>query len=155
MIYIPPWLALAQEEARNGVVELPGGAHNPRIIEYGQAVDLFVTSDEIPWCSNFVNWLFWQLDMKRTRSARARSWLETGARLTSPALGCIAICSRGPSPQPGPEVIEAPGHVTLFTDLPEPGMFSGLGGNQSNRVCERNYPLASVLGWRWPEGELP
>jgi len=150
MIYIPSWLESAIFEMRKGITEIPGEGHNPRILEYGTAVDLTVTTDEIPWCSNFVNWVFMDLEMERTRSARARSWLRWGDRLTVPALGCVVILQRGTGEQPGPEVIDAPGHVGLLTGMDEPGTVTLIGGNQSNKVCERTYPFSRVLAMRYP-----
>jgi uncharacterized protein (TIGR02594 family) len=151
MLYIPPWLRLAQQEAMMGREEIHGPLHNSHILNYGKAVTHSVTTDEIPWCSNFINWLFMQLDMPRTGSAMARYWLEWGIPLTSPALGCVAILSRGPLPQPGKEVIEAQGHVGLLTDMLEPNSVTLLGGNQGDKVCERTYPLDQLLDLRWPK----
>jgi uncharacterized protein (TIGR02594 family) len=148
--YVPPWLELARQEARMGVKEIPGEEHNAHIVTYGTAVGLYVTTDEVPWCSNFVNWIFMQLEMKRTASARARSWLEWGIPLQNPALGAVVVFKRGTGPQPGKDVIEAPGHVFLLTDMLEPGTVTGIGGNQGNRVCERTYSLDDVLDIRWP-----
>jgi len=150
MLYIPPWLELARAEARIGVREIPGEGHNPHIVTYGTAVGLYVTTDEIPWCSNFINWLFMQLDMRRTASARARSWLEWGIPLSHPALGCVVILQRGGGDQPGKDVIEAPGHVGLLVDRIEPDRVTLLGGNQGNRVCENTYLEDRVLDYRWP-----
>jgi uncharacterized protein (TIGR02594 family) len=150
MIYVPPWLRLAEDEMNRGVQERPGGAHNPRIIEYGTAVSLNVTTDEVPWCSNFINWLMRELSIDRTHSARARSWLLYGQRLTYPALGCVVVMKRGGPGQPGPDVIAAQGHVGLLTAMPEPGRMTILGGNQSNRVCEKTYPLSLMLDMRYP-----
>jgi uncharacterized protein (TIGR02594 family) len=150
MLYLPPWLRLAQQEAMMGREEIHGSFHNSHIVAYGKAVGLFVTDDELPWCSNFINWLFLQLDMKRTDSARARSWLEWGIPLQNPALGAVCVLSRGPGVQPGKNIIEAPGHVGLLTDMLVPDSVTLLGGNQGNRVCERTYSLDRVLDLRWP-----
>jgi len=150
MLYIPPWLRTLQREARAGVREIPGSEHNPRIVEYGRAVDLTVTTDEIPWCSNVINWSFWQLSMKRTRSARARSWLKWGISLQHAALGAVCVFSRGVGPQPGRDVIEAPGHVGLLVDMLEPETVTILAGNQGDRICEQVFPVARLLAMRWP-----
>jgi len=150
MLYIPPWLELARKEAAAGVREVLGDEHNPRIIEYGTAVDLIVTTDEVPWCSDFMNWLFMELDMERTRSARARSWLRHGISLRYAALGAICILKRGGGSQPGKDVIDAPGHVGLLVDMLEPKTVTILAGNQGNRVCEDVFPLDRLLDMRWP-----
>jgi uncharacterized protein (TIGR02594 family) len=150
MLYIPPWLELLREEARTGVREVLGPEHNPRIIEYGTAVDLIVSTDEIPWCSDVINWLFMKLKMERTRSAAARSWLEYGISLKYAALGAICIFKRGGGWQPSKEVIDAPGHVGLLVDIVEPDTMTILGGNQGNRICEDVYPRNLLLDMRWP-----
>lgn len=150
MLYVPPWLEIARQECRTGVVEIPGSDHNARILEYGKAVDLIVTTDEIHWCSNFVNFCMEQADIRCTRSARARSWLQWGIPLQVPALGCIAIFQRGRGRQPDKTVIDAPGHVFIMTDLPEPGLIAGIGGNQRDKVCETTYTLDRLLDLRWP-----
>ena len=151
VIYLPPWLELARAEAKVGRKEILGVQHNAQIVNYGEAVSLNITDDEIPWCSNFINWLFMELDMERTASARARSWLEWGIPLCEPAMGCVVILKRGPGNQPGKDVIAAPGHVGLLTDMLEPDSVTLLGGNQSNQVCERTYSLDRVLDYRWPK----
>jgi len=150
MLYIPPWLRTMQREARAGVREIPGAEHNPRIIEYGRAVDLTVTDDEIPWCSNLVNWVFKELGMERTRSARARSWLKWGIPLQHAALGAVCVFSRGGGDQPGKDVIAAPGHVGLLVDMLEPETVTIQAGNQGNRICEDVFPLWRLLDMRWP-----
>jgi uncharacterized protein (TIGR02594 family) len=150
MLYIPPWLELARMEAKAGVREVLGPDHNPRIIEYGTAVDLIVSTDEVPWCSDFINWLFMELGEERTRSARARSWLRWGIPLQHAALGCVMVLKRGGGDQPGPEVIDAPGHVGLLVDKPEPDTVTIIAGNQGNRVCEQQFHVERILGMRWP-----
>ena len=150
MIYVPPWLELMQKEARSGVREIAGAEHNPRIIEYGKAVDLHVSTDEIPWCSDVMNWVFMQLRMARTRSARARSWLAWGISLQIPALGAVCVLKRGGGNQPGKDVIAAPGHVALLVDMLEPDTVTLLAGNQGDRICEQVFPVERLLDMRWP-----
>lgn len=150
MTYQPPWLTLAQQEI--GTLEIPGIDHHPRILEYHDTTTLDATTDEVPWCSSFVNWCILNcgLSLPGTRSARARSWLRYGVSLLIPALGCIAILKRGGHSQPGPEVIEAKGHVGFFIDAPNKRQITLLGGNQRNGVCIRDYPVGRVLNYRWP-----
>lgn len=151
MIYVPPWLEFARMAAKAGVLEMPGVAHHPLIIEFGESVILEVTSDEIPWCSNFVNWCMEKSNIERTRSAAARSWLRWGIQLPieAPAFGSVVVLQRGGGNQPGREVIKAKGHVGFLIDRPTPTEIIVLGGNQSNQVCERNYPIDRVLDYRW------
>ncbi len=150
MLYIPPWLRTMQREARAGVREIPGPEHNPRILVYGKSVTYTVTTDEIPWCSNLVNWCFMELEMERTRSAAARSWLMWGIPLQHAALGAVCILKRGGGDQPGKDTIDAPGHVGLLTDMLEPETVTIMAGNQGNRICEDVFPLDRLLDMRWP-----
>ncbi|MBU5614452.1 peptidoglycan-binding protein [Geomonas sp. Red51] len=48
------WLKIAAAEV--GQREFPGSPANPRIIMYHGATSLRATSDEVAWCSAFVNW---------------------------------------------------------------------------------------------------
>lgn len=47
------WMAIA--EAELGTAEVAGTARNQRIIAYHSATSLEAKSDELPWCSSFVN----------------------------------------------------------------------------------------------------
>lgn len=150
MSYEPAWLTLAKEEL--GTLEIPGPEHHPRILEYHETTTLQASTDEVPWCSSFVSWCILNcgLSLTSTRSAWARSWLRWGIGSTIPAGGCIVVMKRGGRHQPGPEVIQATGHVGFFIDRPDLKTITVLGGNQRNSVCERDYPAGRVLSYRWP-----
>jgi len=152
MIHVPVWMEFARDCAKEGVIEMVRDQHNPLIIEFGRSVSLSVGTDEIPWCSNFVNWCMQQAGIERTKSAMARSWLKWGQRLPLiyPAFGCVVIIKRGGGNQPERDVINAKGHVGFFVDQPTPSEIIILGGNQSNQVCERTYRIERVLDYRWP-----
>ncbi len=51
-------LAFSVAATQKGNKEIPGVKHSPRIVEYHQACTLQATSDEIAWCSSFVNWSY-------------------------------------------------------------------------------------------------
>lgn len=53
-------MQLAYEVAKTqiGIAEIAGDGHNKKILEYGQSTDVQADTDEIPWCSNFVNWCY-------------------------------------------------------------------------------------------------
>ena len=155
MIYHPPWLEYAREVAQKGVMEIPGPENHAMIIEFGTSVTMDMDTETIPWCSSFVAWCFDKNGFVTTRSARARSWLKWGIRLHHPAFGCVVVMKRGGDNQPGRDVIRAKGHVGFFIDLPTPTEVTVLGGNQSNQVCERTYPVERVLDYRWPEEVTP
>jgi uncharacterized protein (TIGR02594 family) len=133
-----------------GVAEFAGVASNPLVLAMLQIVDAGARDDAVPWCSAFVEFHAWQLGLPRPRSLRARSWLLIGDSVTlegAVAAWDVVILARGPAPQPGPEVIAAPGHVGFFAGLTSRDVFV-CGGNQNNRVSVRPFPRASVLGVR-------
>jgi uncharacterized protein (TIGR02594 family) len=106
--------------------------------------------DEIPWCSAFLNGIFWMLRQPRSKSAAARSWLEVGVpiKLEDAVPGYdVVIIKRGDGAQPGPEVVSAQGHVFLFGGI-DGAFVLGLGGNQNNQVSVARFGAASVLGVR-------
>ena len=59
----------------------------------------------------------------------------------------VVILKRGKAKQPGPDVIEAPGHVGLFAGR-EGNSVLVLGGNQSDAVNVKRFPASRVLGIR-------
>jgi len=140
-----------------GISELSGKKNHPLISWWislcGFDLD---AADEIPWCSAFVNGMAWDLRLARSSSLAARSWLEVGRIIglneASPGWD-IVVLKRGLDPQPGPDIIKAPGHVGIYAGTglsPNVGVssVSVLGGNQSNRVSVASFPLARILGIR-------
>src|SRR4051812_47905079 len=89
---IPRWLVLASQEL--GVSEVVGLDHNKRILEYHSVTSLHAETDEVPWCSSFVNWCMKNSMIRGTYSAAARSWLSWGYEC-EPIHGCITILERG------------------------------------------------------------
>lgn len=159
MIVSPPWLDIAYQDLRHGVMEVTGPKAHDRIVSAYAATTLGrQTDDEIAWCSAIMN-LWMQeasvtagIDFAPTRSARARSWLRWGVPVDGfPPFGAVTILTRAGASR-DPKVIEAPGHVGLFLGLTQAvsdPKVEILAGNQSNRVCVRSFPLADVLGFRW------
>lgn len=152
MIGAPDWLLTAYRELRAGVREVAGPLNHPRILAYHAATDGDATADEISWCSSFACWCMEDVSIRSPRSAWARSWLGWGARVSPvhPPLGAVLIFSRGPGPQPGPDVVAAPGHVGFFVGHAEPGVLLLLAGNQSDAVTISRYSVHQMLGARWP-----
>lgn len=134
---IPKWLEIASHEL--GVAEIAGIDSNKRILQYHSETSLKATSDEIPWCSSFVNWCMKQSMIKGTYSASARSWLKWGYEC-EPIKGCVVILKRGKD--------EKSGHVGFLIEHDE-SFVHILGGNQSNKVCIQKYAKHDVLGYRW------
>jgi uncharacterized protein (TIGR02594 family) len=133
------------------VVERPGDVHHPFILWCHESVAGGFRTDEIPWCSSFLNRLAWLLRLPRSKSAAARSWLTVGeaVQLNQARPGDVVILKRGQAPQPGPEVLDAPGHVCLYAGRSQAaGTFQGLGGNQADGVTVAAFKTADVLGVR-------
>ncbi|MEO7886523.1 MAG: TIGR02594 family protein [Polaromonas sp.] len=136
----PPWMPIAFAEV--GVRTFPAGQSNPRVTEYHAYTNIRGYDDKASWCSSFMNWSLAQVGISGTGSALARSWLDWGEPLDAPLPGCIAVLSRE---DPG----GWKGHVGFFLRADEAYVYL-LGGNQLDKVCENAYPLAAVLGYRWP-----
>lgn len=137
----PPWMDIAFTQ--HGIREIPGAKAHPQIVAYHATTKLHATSDEVAWCSAFVNWCMRSVQLKGTDSAKARSWLDWGVPLQYPRLGCIVILQ---SPLRGPEA----GHVGLYWMNRSSSEVWLYGGNQDNSVGLKSYPRVDVLGFRWP-----
>lgn len=135
------WMEIAMDEV--GVHETAGPDFTPRIIEYHSTTGLGAASDEVPWCSAFVNWVMEQAGIGGTGSAAARSWLHWGVSMDAPVFGCIVVLARGSNP--------AQGHVGFFCDEDGFGGIRLLGGNQNDEVKVARYDKSKVLGYRWPK----
>lgn len=136
----PGWLA----EARNyiGEKEVQGGNHNPLILQMFKDIKRGgIKDDETPWCAAFVGAVLEHVGIKSTRFESAGSYLDWGAELEQPALGCIAVFKRAGG-----------GHVGFVVGQCENGDLMVLGGNQSDAVNIRAFPLYRVTGYRWPAG---
>lgn len=114
-----------------GIKEHPGENHNPRIVEYHQACDLRAKSDEISWCSAFVNWCFQQAGLEGTKSAAAISWSKWGNNVREPRIGDIVVFRRVDSSWRG--------HVGFYVGQDGERILV-LGGNQGNEVSFQWYP---------------
>lgn len=132
-----PWMKVALSQV--GQAERAGSLHNKQIVAYHMTTSLKATTDEVPWCSSFVNWVFAQIQYKRTNSARAKSWLEWGIKLKEPVPGCLVIFTR-----------DGGGHVAFYLRSSKTGFVKVLGGNQTNTVKVSNYLESNVIGYRWP-----
>lgn len=135
-----------------GIEEADGPTSNPQVLAFLRLDAKWVEDDETPWCSAFVNYVAWLLDLPRSFSLAARSWLGVGVPIPLDAarLGFdIVVLSRGPEPQPGPEVLRAPGHVGFFASQERAfGHVWLLGGNQGDRVSIAPFDAGRVLGVR-------
>nr|WP_315191773.1 TIGR02594 family protein [uncultured Albidiferax sp.] len=139
------WMLVAASE--QGVRTAPPGQSNPRITAYHAGTNIAGYDDKAAWCSSFVNWTLAQVGISGTGSALARSWLDWGQPLDAPVPGCIVVLTRD-------NPTGWTGHVGFYLRT-EGEQVLLLGGNQLDCVCENSYPLASVLGYRWPVGVSP
>ena len=113
-------LAIAIEEQRSGVAELPGAKHNPRILEYhagaergGKLIGPALRADEIPWCASAASFCAFQVAVRgeqvphRYRCSVQELWrdaISSGAAVGAsrirrgdyePRRGDLVIMSRG------------------------------------------------------------
>ncbi len=136
----PKWFETAFDEI--GVSEKQVD-QNSRILEYHMTTTMKAKTDEISWCSSFVNWCFWKNNLQGTKSAAARSWATWGFAVKDPLPGCVAVFWRGT--KDGWQ-----GHVGFFFGLNADKDIIVLGGNQNNQVSIQVYPKNQLLGYRWP-----
>lgn len=133
-----------------GIKEIPGNRDNSQILTMLRLDQSWPENDEVPWCSAFMNYIAWLLRLPRSKDLRARSWLRVGQPVTleeaEPGFD-VVILKRGDGDQPGPEVIDAQGHVGLYAGR-EGDKLLLLGGNQSDSVCVDGYPTERLLGIR-------
>lgn len=123
-----------------GMRELPGTADNPAILAMLHLDAKWPDGDEVPWCSAFVNYVCWLLRLPRSKSLRAKSWLDIGHAVTTPRVGFdIVILNRPPNP--------ANGHVGFYAGSEDTKVHL-LGGNQSNTVCVAPYDYSRIVGTR-------
>jgi len=141
----PAWLREAEKEI--GVREAPGEANNPAILAYGREAQIEwpYRADSIAWCALFVNAMLVRAGYPSTRSALARSFLDYGAALPGPRVGCLVVLPRGSS--------ALYGHVGFCLSFTRTHIRL-LGGNQADRVSVITVRRDSVLprGYRWPDG---
>jgi uncharacterized protein (TIGR02594 family) len=126
-----------------GLEEVPGAKDNPFVLGMLQLDDLWPEHDEVPWCSAFVNWVFWLLRLPRSKRLSARSWLQVGEAipLEEASVGHdIVVLWRGDKDGPN-------GHVGFFSGR-NGDKVALLGGNQDDSVCVQEYPVSRVLGVR-------
>lgn len=138
-----PWMNVALDEI--GVKEVLGQSNNPRIVEYHQYTTLKATNDETPWCSSFTSYCLEKVNIKSTRNAMARSYMEWGHPLPDLQYGCIVVLKRGKGWQ---------GHVGFCHSVTDKDVMI-LGGNQGYSVCIKEYPKKDIIAIRWPALQIP
>jgi uncharacterized protein (TIGR02594 family) len=124
------------------IKERPGQLDHPFIVWCHFLSGLSDVHDEVPWCSSFVNGIAWLLRMPRSKSARARSWLDVGHAIDlahARPENDVIILRRGTDPNAG--------HVGFFAGFAG-GHIHVLGGNQSNNVTIAPFVVPDLLGVR-------
>lgn len=125
-----------------GLREIPGEEHNGFIVWAHSLCTMKATTDEIPWCSAWLNAICWMLDLPRTNSAAARSWLKVGKPIQyiQAEVGWdVVVLTRGDS--------RIAGHVGFYAGNDE-GKVLLLGGNQGNEVNVSAYSPSRIIGVR-------
>ena len=133
-----------------GIKEVSGKASNRQILAMLTLDDEWPDDDSVPWCSAFTNYIAWLLRLPRSKSLRARSWLNIGEVIPLEAAEPgfdVVIFKRGTGKQPGPDVVDAPGHVGFFAGI-DGAKVLVLGGNQGDTVSVSPYLKKNVLGVR-------
>lgn len=126
-----------------GVEEIRGDEHNPEVLKYAKETGIKgITTDEVPWCSTFVNWVAWKAGLQFSGKPNARSWLSVGTKVNNPEPGDVVVFWRE-SPQ------SWKGHVGFFLGFSaDRKRIYCLGGNQGNRVSVSAYRATTVLSYQ-------
>ena len=125
-----------------GIKEAAGAASNPMILAMLRLDDPSIPSEDVPWCSAWVNWVAWLLRLPRSKSLAARSWLAVGTPITlaeaRPGFD-VVVLKRGANVQAG--------HVGWFSAIGGAHVWI-LGGNQGDAVSLAAFPVEDVVGVR-------
>lgn len=149
-----PWYDIAVAEI--GVRELLGKINNnKRIIEYHSTTTLGAKTDEVPWCSSFVNWVIKQSGFDGTNNALARSWTTWGTADNVPRKGDIVVIKRK-NKDSDPGTGSATGYHVGFYVTSNSAAISILGGNQDNQVKKSSFMLRSydIVTYRRPPSAI-
>jgi uncharacterized protein (TIGR02594 family) len=134
-------------------------AGDSRIREYHGATTMGEKSDEVAWCSSFVNWVIARAGQKGTRSAAAASWVDWGAT-TDPRRGAVVVIYNAKAANSA--LSRSGNHVGFLIEDVGWG-WKLLGGNQGDMVKESCFSMVkescfSKKSWtlkavRWPTRE--
>src|SRR5882672_4412954 len=140
------WLEVARGEI--GVHETAGPGATSRIVEYAASTSLKAKSDEVPWCSSFVNWCFEQVGIEGTDSAAAISWVTWG-QISMPFAGAVVVLRHKESGLDQATGSRSGNHVGFWLGQ-DKAHVRVLGGNQGDSVKESLFPLENyqIIGLR-------
>lgn len=143
MISEPKWVELGR--LMIGVSEIKGVTHRPEILQMWKDIKRGgIKDDETPWCAAFVGAMLERAGVTSSRFESAKSYEKWGQQVASPCVGSIAVFSR-----------TGGGHVGFVVGEDESGQLLVLGGNQSDKVCIRAFPMSRVTALRYPIGFTP
>lgn len=138
----PPWLARAV--ALRGLYEHTGSADNPQILEMaricGGNIAKTYKHDSIAWCALFVNYCLIASGYDGNDSLWALDFANYGRKLSGPAVGAIASKKR-----------DGGGHVFIVRGRDDQGRIVGIGGNQSDMVCDDEFDAEAIVAFTWPD----
>lgn len=138
----PPWLARAV--ALRGLYEHTGSADNPQILEMaricGGNIAKTYKHDSIAWCALFVNYCLIASGYDGDDSLWALDFANYGRKLSGPAVGAIASKKR-----------DGGGHVFIVRGRDDQGRIVGIGGNQSDMVCDDEFDAEAIVAFTWPD----
>jgi uncharacterized protein (TIGR02594 family) len=124
-----------------GEKPIPGYQSNPHIIEFLKATSYpDASSDEVPWCSAFLVWIFQQCGIATSANAAALSWLTYSVSTDQPSLGDVVVLG-------WPQEKPVSHHVGLFI-RETPNLVYVLAGNQNDEVDICAWRKRSVLSYR-------
>lgn len=120
---------------------LSGKMSNPQILEFIKATSYPDTgSDEVPWCSAFLVYIFQQCGINTSANAAARSWLNYSVPTDQPSLGDVVVLA-------WPAAAPTNAHVGLFIRETAELVYI-LAGNQNDEVDISPWRKRSVLSYR-------
>lgn len=138
-----PWLQIAKNEI--GVRERFDYI-DPNIDKYWMATTFQHSqiTARTPWGCAFVAWVLKEAKLDETLlSPRCGDWVNFGSALEGPAVGAIAVFE----PFIDESLSGFAGFITEFDDA----TVTIVGGNISDSVAVRRYPLSRVRAYRWPK----
>jgi uncharacterized protein (TIGR02594 family) len=146
-----PWFQVAKGEEAKGVSE---ASSKQTILDYFKATDIKpLPTTILAWCGAFVSHCIANCGNKDAAksvpagSALAVNWRSWGVPLpiqsSNIAAGAVVVLS----PSPG---TNTSGHVGFFVEFVDGGQkVRLLGGNQSDKVQQSDYPVSRIVAVRW------
>jgi uncharacterized protein (TIGR02594 family) len=142
------WMSIAEGEL--GQAEIPGAQNNPRIVAYHATTGLHAETDEVAWCSSFVNWVMRQAGYVGTNSAAARSWVGWG-QASEARYGAITVIKHINAHHDAATGSTSGFHVAFLLEVTDTHIRL-LGGNQHDSVRVSSFRRTGyeIKAYRWP-----